>query len=97
MTEVQKSDIAKNILLETVLCTNYGFKQHVNYQNSGQCDICFDEGMVGEYVLETACGHAYHVNCILVTVQNYKHLECPSCRKPYVTLDPNKSRDECKQ
>ena len=74
---------SKEILFELVLCSNYGWKQHYSYQNSGQCDICFDDSMVGSYVLETACGHAYHRACILPTIIDYKYRVCPTCSKPY--------------
>ncbi len=84
IADLSSQDQSKEILIEVTMCNNYGWKQHPCYQNSGQCDICFDDSMVGKYVLETACGHAYHRNCIIMTLKNYKFMVCPTCSKPYI-------------
>ena len=79
-----QSDLAKEILVEMVLCSNYGWKQHPKYQKDGQCDICFDDTMKDTYVLELPCGHAYHNRCIMLTVAKHKYTRCPTCNKPFV-------------
>lgn len=78
----EKKDIQKEVLLETVLCSSYGWKQHPNYQKDGKCEICLDDSMIGSYVLETRCGHAFHQSCILLTLIS-KFTKCPSCMKSY--------------
>ena len=77
------NNLAKEILVEVVLCLNYKWKQHPNYQKEGQCDICFEESMVNTYVLELPCGHAYHCACIMPTVAGYNYIKCPTCAKPF--------------
>jgi hypothetical protein len=79
----EQRDLQKEIYVETLLCYQYGWKQHPNYKKEGKCDICLDDSMIGCYVLETKCGHTYHQSCIIMTLLN-KFLKCPSCMKPYV-------------
>jgi hypothetical protein len=78
-----QSCLSKEILLEVVMCLNYSWKQHPCYHRLGQCDICFDDTMVNEYVLETACGHTYHRACLIATLKDFKFKICPTCRVPY--------------
>lgn len=87
MSQIQTTNVSKEILLEMVMCLYYSWKQHPYYQEQGPCAICFDESMIGEYVLETACGHRYHRSCLITTLIHYKFKECPCCRSLYKKLD----------
>ena len=81
MNKVEQ-DLQKEILLETVLCLNYGWKQHTNYSYANTCTICL-ENMKGKYVLETNCNHCYCVECIMFSLTDFKWLKCPSCSVVY--------------
>ena len=80
---------SKEILAEVILCYNYNWKQHPNYQGDSKCDICLDDTMVGSYVLETGCGHKYHQSCVISTLVDFKFMSCPTCMKPYTKKDQN--------
>jgi hypothetical protein len=41
------------------------------------------DDLFGKYVLETACGHCYDLECIMVTLIDYRYTKCPSCSKVF--------------
>lgn len=77
-----EQNIEKKILTEAILCLNYGWKQHPNYEMDRKCCICTDS-MKNKYVLETNCGHYYDHDCIMFSVVDFKSNKCPECQKPY--------------
>jgi hypothetical protein len=89
--------LQREVLLEMVLCYNYGWKQHPEYKYSGTCDICLDN-IKGTYVLETPCHHYFDLNCILFSFADFKYLRCPSCSIPYKPIDkPEPQKQELSQ
>ncbi|QKF94279.1 zinc finger protein RING-type protein [Fadolivirus algeromassiliense] len=76
-----QSKLQKHIFNEVVLCMHYGWKQHPQYEGSGQCEVCMDD-LKGKYVLETECKHCFDLECIMTTL-DFNFRKCPSCNKPY--------------
>ena len=74
----------KYVLLECALVMNYGWKQLPNYQKDEECVICWDS-MKNSFVLETACGHRFHDDCILTSIStiNTRHCVLPECKKKF--------------
>lgn len=77
-----EQDLSKKILIETILCLNYGWKQHPKCAFDKQCEICL-ESMKDKYVLETNCGHFFDYECIMFSMTDFKFYKCPSCQKAY--------------
>ena len=55
-------------------------------QNSGNdilCPICIDTIVKGEQMVQTECGHKYHVMCALkwAYAQKEDEVSCPVCRE----------------
>jgi len=89
MTSTTSNDanIEKEVLVEMLLCSQYGWKQHPQLKSYETCKICIDD-LHGKYVLETACGHYFDHSCVMETVIKYGYLKCPDCSKEYVKI-PN--------
>lgn len=86
MTSIETDDVLKKeILIETLLCFNYGWKQHPTCKTNETCKICIDE-LKGKYVLETACGHYFDHACVMETITKWGYLKCPNCCKEYVKV-----------
>jgi len=79
--------LEKEILLELLLCYNYGWIQHPFYKKDKICSICLDN-MNNKYVLETHCGHIFDLKCIIGTI-NHSILKCPDCGSNYIPIIKN--------
>lgn len=77
-----EQDLGKKILIESILCLNYGWKQHPKCTLDKQCNICLDS-IKDKYVLETNCGHHFDYDCIMFSLTDFKFYKCPDCQKPY--------------
>ena len=69
-----------DIVAELILIMQHGFKVYSKYDKDGQCQICLDD-LLNQYVFEYPCNknHAFHRNCLLTNMLNYKKFSCPSC------------------
>ena len=74
-------DLKQEILVELLLCLNYGWKQHT-MGTKGTCEVCLDD-LSNKYVLETPCGHFFDLDCIVATIATYSYYKCPKCSNPY--------------
>lgn len=72
----------QEILVELLLCSQYGWKQHSQCKSYNACKICLDD-LYEKYVLETQCGHCFDLPCIMETITKYGLLKCPECSKVY--------------
>jgi hypothetical protein len=76
-------DIPKEITLEMLLCTRYGWQQHPYYEKNENCLLCL-QPMKGLYALEPPCGCIMHLECHMATMIQYKHNEkCVMCHKRF--------------
>jgi len=76
----------KLLLIEALLCLDYGWKQHTKYNGLGDCAICFDR-LKDKYVLETHCEHKYCIECILYSISIFRVFKCPTCNDFYLRND----------
>lgn len=82
MSADKQEKLEKEIMIEMLMCTKYGWRQHENYQGYQICSVCLDS-LHEKYVLELPCEHCYHVDCILLTIADYNFRKCPYCSKEY--------------
>ena len=82
MSKEDQAKLKKDVALEMLLCTQYGWKQHPKYEGFEACKICFDD-LNGKYVLETGCGHVFDYACVLLTLSDYHYRSCPDCSVVY--------------
>ena len=81
-----EQDLTKKILIESILCLNYGWKQHPKCTMDKQCVICLDN-VKDKYALETNCGHYFDYDCIMFSMHDFKFYKCPDCQTPYKKLN----------
>jgi len=78
-------NLEKDIFYEMVLCAKYGCHQHPEYDEEGICNICMDI-LKDTYVIETNCGHFYHIDCLLYSFR-HEHFKCIECDVPFKKIE----------
>lgn len=79
---MEKDNLEKYILTETILKLNHGWKDYPSYEFDEICAICLGS-MKENYILELECNHKYHYDCILMSVIGYYKYNCPDCNKQF--------------
>jgi hypothetical protein len=82
------NNIFNNVLMPTedVLCTlDEEEKEKLNKfkletKIDQKCNICLEEMIEGDEVVDLPCDHTYHSNCIFKYLEEYNY-KCPTCRK----------------
>ena len=68
---------------------------YANNMGKGNCSICL-HSLVDktQTVITTACGHAYHLNCLHMAIQLCRQevFCCPLCRKKLQHIQPSRKR-----
>jgi len=63
----------------------------------GECAICLSQYNVGDSVLwsrNKLCLHAFHEDCILAWLMKKQNIECPCCRRDFISEAESASETE---